>query len=322
MRRALALLVALALAPGIVAQERPELTLEVDPRAATIGDLLTVTVSFELPADHEAILPGEEADLGGAEVRSVDQSVENAVDGGRRYVVRYEAALWEVGETTLTSPDIASRSPDGEVTQFAPAEATVTVRSVLPEGAEEIRDIRGPKEIPLRWHHYAVAALPVIGLLGLLALLVWWVRSRRGADAPETAPVAPLPPAEEALSALRELESEDLVGEGLIKEHYVRLSWILRNYVERRWGLPALEETTGMLRHTMLGSGRVPEAAVEGMVEVLRRADLAKFAKHRPEAETARAEIARVRQIVHATRSGEEVAETAASDETVASPAG
>ncbi|MFO8079715.1 MAG: hypothetical protein R6V07_05350 [Armatimonadota bacterium] len=322
MRHTLALLAAFMLAPGIAAQERPALELEVDPRTATIGDLLTVTVSFELPAGHEAIIPGEEADLGGAEVRSVDQSVGNAADGGRRYVVRYEAVLWEVGEATLTSPEIASRSPDGEVTQFPPAEATVTVRSVLPEGAEEIRDIRGPKEIPLRWHHYVLAALPVIAFLGLLALAVWWIRSRRGAEEAQTAPVAPLPPAEEALAALNELESEDLVGQGLIKEHYVRLSWILRNYAEGRWGLPALEETTGMLRHTMLGSGRVPEAQVEPMIEVLRRADLAKFAKHRPEAETARAEIAQTREIVRETRPREEVAETAASDETVASPAG
>ncbi|MFW5866515.1 MAG: hypothetical protein ACOCX2_01790 [Armatimonadota bacterium] len=322
MRLKAAIAVLLLTAGALAAQSAPDMSMSVEPESVTIGETFALTVTFTLPADHEAIVPGEDAELGGAEVRSVERSVEALDDGAERHTAVYTVALWEVGEVVLTGPAVAARGPDGAVSELERDEATVTVRSVLPEGAEEIRDIRGPKEIPLRWHHYVLAALPLLALGGLIVLLVWWLRSRRRADAPEEAAAPPLPPAEEALTALQKLEDDDLVGQGLIKEHYVRLSWILRKYVERRWQISALEETTGMLGQTMLGSGRVPEPAVEQITSVLGRADLAKFAKHRPWTEVARADITEVREIVRSTRLREEVAEDATPDAAVASPAG
>ncbi|MGC9317449.1 MAG: hypothetical protein ACP5KN_05365, partial [Armatimonadota bacterium] len=102
--------------------------------------------------------------------------------------------------------------------------------------------------------------------------------------------------------ALDELEREDLPAAGEIKEHYVRLSWILRHYVERRWAIPALEETTGMLAQSMSSSGRVDDQVAARIVEVLQRADLAKFAKHRPAAGVAREDVERARAIVRDSR--------------------
>jgi hypothetical protein len=70
----------------------------------------------------------------------------------------------------------------------------------------------------------------------------------------------------------------------------------------------------------MLGSGRLSDEVVEQITEVLRRADLAKFAKHRTLPNIARADIVQARDIVYATRPKREVAEGPAGD-AVASPA-
>jgi hypothetical protein len=321
MRRVAAILVAvLAVCCAVWAQEGPDLRLSVKPDTVMIGEVFEATVTFTLSEGRTAIVPGEDAKFEGAEVRSFREDVTDLPEGGRRHSATWTLVVWEVGERTLQSPAIAVRDAGDEVTEFGPAEATLTVRSVLPEGATEIKDIRPPREIPLLWYHYALAALPVLGLLGLVALLVWWLRSRRSGQEAGEEVAAPLPPAEEALLALRELEAEDLVGEGRIKEHYVRLSWILRNYVERRWGLPALEETTGMLAYTMAGSGRLGDGVTAEITQVLRRADLAKFAKHRPEAPVARADIDEVREIVRSTRR-EEAPEAASADAAAVSPA-
>ncbi|MBD3293286.1 MAG: hypothetical protein GF393_10200 [Armatimonadia bacterium] len=322
MRRLPALLCTLLLMVPVLADELPEVSVAVQPQSVTIGDVIEVTVAVTLPQGHLTTLAGRDADLGGVEVRSADTSSEVLEAGDVRHTAVYEATVWEVGEITVESPPIAVRAPDGEAYELERSQATLTVRSVLPEGAEEIRDIRAPKEMPLRWTHYALAALPVIGLLGLVVLLIWWLRRRRGEEeTPQDTTEPQLPPAEEALEALLALQNEDLPEQGRIKEHYVRLSWILRNYVERRWSLPALEETTGMLRHTMLGSGRLQQTTAERITEVLRRADLAKFAKHRPQANIAMADVVVVRDIVYATRPAQEVAEGAGHDEPLASPA-
>jgi hypothetical protein len=313
--------VAVIVAGGVAAQPAPEVQINVEPQVVTVGDVFEVTVTVAVPEDHEAVVPGEDANLGEVEVRGAERSTEKLADGGRRLTVVYEAAAWQVGEVTVSSPVIAVRGQDGEAEQLESVETTLTVESVLPAGAEDIHDIRGPKEIPLKWYHYAIAALPVLGLLALIALVVWWVRSRRAGEEPEPAPKPQLPPAEEALEALRALQDEDLPARGRVEEHYVQVSYILRRYLERRWNLPALEETTGMLRRTMLGSGRVPDEAAERITEVLQRADLAKFAKHRPQANIAMADLVQVRDIVYTTRPPREVAEGAPGDEPVASPA-
>ncbi|HCA48728.1 MAG TPA: hypothetical protein DEP45_15650 [Armatimonadetes bacterium] len=322
MTRRLMAFAALILAASAACAADGDVTLTLPTESVMIGEPFTATVEFTLPQGREPALPDKVTAFGDdAEVRSVEQSTSDAPGGGRRYSIAYSLVLWEVGEKTLTSPAITSRAADGGSVELERPQSKMTVRGILPEGTEEIRDLRGPREMPLRWHHYVIAALPVLALIALVVLLVRWVRARRGARLPEEAPAVPLTPAEEALLALDELEREDLVGQERIKEHYVQLSWIVRNYIERRWDLPALEETTGMLAQTLSASGRVPDEAVSAIVALLRHADLAKFAKHRPEAAVAREDIERAREIVRSTSWREEVAEDAAAEVEVASAA-
>ncbi len=302
----LAILLAAVLSGAAAADDAPSMSLSVEPNEVSVGDLFTVTVTVEHAEGVTVNLPGADADLGSAEVRSAQRSVERLPNGRRRLTVIYRATLWEVGETTVQAPPASWRSASGEAHEFDRPEAVVTVRSVLPEGADDIRPIRPPHEMPLRAIHYVLAALPILLLLALIAGAIVWIRRRRSRAEAEQAPEPVLPPAEEALNALDELEEENLVGRTLLKEHYVRLSWILRRYIERRWHLAALEETTGMLRRSMKGSGRVDDDIADRIATVLRRADLAKFAKHRPEHAVARADLDEVRQIVTMTRAREE----------------
>lgn len=300
-------LFALALVMPAWAQDRPTVALAVDPTSGTVGDVFTATITVEAPQTLSLILPGRDADLGDAEVLGFDIAEDTVSDGLRRVTLRYQLTFWEVGERKVLAPPIAWSTADDEAVKHVDRpEATVTIRSVLPPQAEDIRDIRGPREIPLRWYHYAMVLLPPLVLFAIVAALVHRLR-RRASEAEPEVPAPPLPPHEEALQALDRLAAEDLAGQGRIEEHYVRLSWIVRNYIERRWALPALETTTSILAETMRGSGRVPEAAATATIALLRRADLAKFAKHRPAVEVARADIDEARVIVQSTRPPEPV---------------
>ena len=287
----------------------PELSVSVEPAKITVGDLFTVTVTAEIADGVEVDLPLDDADLGDAEVRYSERVVEVLPDGGQRIRVDYQATLWEVGEHSVLAPRATWRAPEGDPRDFERPAVTVAVRSVLPQGAEDIRPVRDPHEIPLQIGHYLLAALPPLLLVALIAGAILWLRRRRRDQEAAEAPIVALTPAEEALKALDELESEDLVGQAMLKEHYVELSQILRRYVERRWHLPALEETTGMLAESMAGSGRIDQEAAGKVTSVLHRADLAKFAKHRPEPAAARADIDQVREIVCVTQPGEEARE-------------
>jgi hypothetical protein len=143
-----------------------------------------------------------------------------------------------------------------------------------------------------------VAAVMLAALAGL-----WWWRRRRARFAAEMVPVElRLPPEVVALRALDELERDALTSRGQIKEHYARLSLILRTYMERRFRFPAVESTTYEIGNTLEAS-RVLDPAMRGdVLALLDDADLVKFARFRP-AERAPADaLVRARGWVEATR--------------------
>jgi len=113
-----------------------------------------------------------------------------------------------------------------------------------------------------------------------------------------------IPPEEEALRALRDLEDAALPGRGRVDEHYLRLSGIVRHYVERRFGIWAVESTTSELRQS-IGIASRPPRDPEALLDLLEESDLVKFARFDPGAETARIALSRTRAWVERNRPSE-----------------
>ena len=97
-------------------------------------------------------------------------------------------------------------------------------------------------------------------------------------------PAPPLPPYEIALRDLRKLHSERLWQEGKHKQYYSGLTDILRAYIAGQWGVGALEMTSDEIIEAMR-SVDLPRKQAMDLNDILRSADLVKFAKAMPEAE-------------------------------------
>ena len=116
-------------------------------------------------------------------------------------------------------------------------------------------------------------------------------------------PVAPPRPAHEvALAELRKLETLRLPFEGKIKEHYVRLSEILRRYLEdsRQFAMSALEETTYEIVRELRDKGYM-QPVVDEVAAMCDEADLVKFAKFEPTIQECNEGLERVRRFVNET---------------------
>ena len=85
-----------------------------------------------------------------------------------------------------------------------------------------------------------------------------------------------------ALAALEHLQLQDLIGQERIEEFYVRVSTILRRYVELRFGLRAPEQTTEEFLISTLATGGLIAAHCDLLEAFLQHCDLVKFARHRP----------------------------------------
>lgn len=122
-------------------------------------------------------------------------------------------------------------------------------------------------------------------LLGLLAIaggVVAYVLHRKGGLRQMlAAPVKPVPPYEKAISQLNILRTRNLCEKGQEKEYYTELTEILRQYLEGRFGINAMEMTTPQIKRAVYAT--VSEKSASAMMnEILEMADYVKFARMRP----------------------------------------
>ena len=90
-----------------------------------------------------------------------------------------------------------------------------------------------------------------------------------------------LPPHLRALQALDIIKSEKLWQQGKDKEYHSQLTDVIRNYIEERFGINAMEMTSGQILQVIQGTSEV-DTVFPQLKQSLLLADLAKFAKYRP----------------------------------------
>ena len=182
-----------------------------------------------------------------------------------------------------TAAPLANRAAATDFVRIGPLPLEVT--SVLPPDADftEPKDILGPVPLappppaPVPWRP-VLAAAAAAALLAAAGLWAWRLRRRGGA-----ARRVPMAPAHAlALAALGRLDAERLDTPEKIDAFYVRVSRILRRYLDWRFGLRAAQRTTEeVLREA---SAREAVAGHRGALGAfLASCDRVKFARHRPE---------------------------------------
>jgi len=135
-------------------------------------------------------------------------------------------------------------------------------------------------EEPINWQDFLpwIITLLVLIAIGLL-IYVFMIRRRIFQRAPK--PEIILPPHEVALEKLEALKKAELWQQGKIKEYHSELTYIVREYVENRFDTPALESTTEETLRDLQDYDFWPKWG-DSLGEMLRSADLVKFAKAEP----------------------------------------
>ncbi len=262
-----------------LAQPAATLTPRVSPETITVGDLLTYTVEVSLAPAETIAGPGAQASFGQWEVRRYQ--VQPAA--GKATLV-YTLTAFETGPLEVPSLTITIAEPSGKSRTVRTASVTVTVASVLQGEDTQPADIVLPmalREKPLAIGLQVLAIVVAVALLALAARFLWRRRKRRIVEAQSR----PDPPDVTALKALAELRAARWPEAGRVKAHYSRLSDILRAYLAARWDLRTLEETTAQIVAQMREEEHCSEHAPV-VEDLLREADLVKFAKARPELAT------------------------------------
>jgi hypothetical protein len=251
----------------------------VDRDQITIGDPIRYTVEVSMFPDTEVVIPVLSGQLGDFTISDFGERPPRKENGRVISARWYTLTTFTTGDHLIPAPQVQYRPPGEELRTVEGNEVLVGVSSVLAQApnASDIRDIKPPEEVPFDWRPYGIAAGAVLAV-GLLGAAFFYLLNR-----PRRQRVVPPQPAHEiALAALQRLHRQRLIEEGQFEEYYVRLSAIVRRYLEEGFHLRAPEMTTEEFLSAAATDGRLLAAHRRLLAEFLSQADLVKFARHLP----------------------------------------
>lgn len=269
------------------AQDRPliEVKSEVDTAVITIGDRIRYAITIDRQADLQIAKPGEGLNLGMFEIK--DYTFHEPRKINDRLIERYEfeISVYDTGKFVIPPFPVAYFTADTSQS-FKIIEAPaieIYVRSLLAgDEARELKDIKYPIYFPFDYGFFISMGLLVI-LVGVLIYLAYKLWKRRQEKGYLFSPPPPPRPAHEiALQALDELFRSDWLENRQYKAFFSRLSEIIRHYLEGRYFVAAMEQTTTDIL-TIMPRYESDPILLNKLEQILRLSDVVKFAKYIPD---------------------------------------
>jgi len=150
---------------------------------------------------------------------------------------------------------------------------------ILEEGAE-LKDIKQPMEAPIGWSDIWPWLLGIILFALIVFLLKKYVFNKKETIKIEK-PKVIIPADITALQQLTKLDEAQVWQAGNVKKYHSEISEIIRRYTEIRFNFIALELATDEIISEL--KSKVNNEQLASITILLQRADLAKFAKSKPE---------------------------------------
>jgi len=181
------------------------------------------------------------------------------------------------------------------------------VQTMAVDTSKAFRGIKNIIYVKSTWMDYIWYIVGGFVLLVLIIVaIIYFVRKQKNKPAPKK---AVLSLQDKTLQLLNQLEARQLWQKRQVKEYYIELTDIVRNYIEARFNTPALELTTDeILYKAQFHREMQPYHAL--LAEVLHTADLAKFAKFQPLPQEHSDAMDKARKFVDTTRPKEVAPET------------
>lgn len=146
----------------------------------------------------------------------------------------------------------------------------------------QVRDIKPPLHTPLNFAEIWPYLLGVVLLLVIIFAVIYFIRKRKSAGHFPPLFKKEEPPYVSAIKELDKLRAEKLWQKNMVKQYYVRLSEIVRVYIEKRFSIEALEMTTDEIIASLHEALMNESSSVDLLKNLLTLADLVKFAKAHP----------------------------------------
>ena len=265
------------------ASEKISVSSSISKTQMKIGDKITYKIRIDYDKSLKIEAPGSAINLGYFEIK--DYKIHPPKEVENRIVEMYEYTIstYDTGKFIIPPFPVAFFETEAR-TDFnyieAPeqelyVESIFVQDSILNEQPKPIKALKTVAEDVNYW----LWGLLLFACLLCIGFAVWYFKFRRVEE--DVKVITPLEAHEIALRDLKEIEGFTSDNLYEVNVYYTNLSTILRRYLEQRYGISALEQTTTELR-VSLKTIEITSKDFDRLIELLPKADMVKFAKECP----------------------------------------
>lgn len=287
-----------------------EVSAAVDQSVITIGDRITYTLIIKHDKNLKIEQPGPAANLGMFEIKDYEFHEPTEQDGIIVEQYDYTISVYDTGKFVIPPFPIAfstsDTSHDYQIIKSEPID--ITVKSLLQAEDTDIKDIKPPLLIPANYLRLILIGGGVLLLIAVTIFAIYYYRKRKKGE-PLFRKEVIRPAHEIAFEELELLLGKSYINDGKFKEFFTELSDILRHYLENRFYITAMEETTTEVLES-IKEIELPDDSFEKVKEALDLSDLVKFAKYQPQPQEIDRAVEMSREFINLTRLEFEPVET------------
>jgi flagellar basal body-associated protein FliL len=264
-----------------------QVTSSIDSISIKIGEQIIYKIEVESDTTDFVVFPEGQTfqPLEMIESFKIDTTKKDA----KYYLIKkYGLTQFDSGKYTIPKQKIVIGSKIFQTDSLL-VEVNPVVVDTTKQGLYDIKPIIGVKKSPSYWWLYVLLILLVFALAGFL--LYWFVWREKPLTEQEKE--ALIPPYDRAKLALQELDNAGYLKREEVKAYYSDLTLIIRKYLDEKVYDHSLESTTDELinRLQLLKDGNqidLSKESIKNIEIILKRADLVKFAKSKPDFELAK----------------------------------
>ena len=283
---------------GADGEVHPLVTVRVIPDSALVGDRIRCMITVNHAQKEVAALEGLERSDSLArnsfELISRKHTSSFPLSGAGTEEFELEFAVFGRGHQPLPPFTVVFRDLQGRVIKRVPytPSASLFVRTLTDSSMRELRPLKPPQKpsIPTLLMMSVVAG--VLGVAGMVLLLLFLLKRtvRYSVESVDSGQVAQ--------RKLRKLGSSLSAGMPP-HECYEELSNIMRSFLENHYRISALEAVTQEIERDLK---KIGAAGFESIMNLLKQADLVKFADCHPDIEESRQSLKKASEVIRSTR--------------------
>jgi len=197
----------------------------------------------------------------------------------RKDKVKIKMGIYNIGSFTIPEPEIFYEDSLRILPLERPSLIVYPPQGISEQDSLTLAPIKEILIEEKRLSDYYDLIFTILAIIAAVLLFIWYSKRKTKDGLKKEVIIDVVVPAHDvALEALHKLKKANLWQEGQEKEYHSRLTRIMKQYVNDRYEINALEMTTDQFRKEMKGLG-MNEEITNRLADIFQISDIVKFAK-------------------------------------------